>query len=156
MHRQEPTAASELEADRRLERADLLDAVGPQLRLRPAGDLELLLGRRLDVGVEVDQEGVGVPEHDGAPERGQTVEALPRLWPALEGIAEADVVVDGAIGRICQERLEPDEVAVDVGENRCPQSVLSRGGRGTRAGPSASARRRAFRRGRRRRRSFGP
>lgn len=139
----------------RAKRTDLLDAVGPEHRLRPACDLELLLRRRLDAPVEVDHESIGVPENDRAAERGQAIEALLRLRPALEGVAEADVVVDGAIGRVCQERLEPDEVAVDVRENGCPQSA-SRGARGTRVGPSVSARRPVSRPGRRRRRSFGP
>jgi hypothetical protein len=122
VHRQERAAAAELERERRWKGTDPPDAVGPELRPGPAGDLELLLRRRLDAGVEFDQEGVRVPEHDRAAEREETVEALPRLRSALNGVAEADVALDGAIGRVCQERLEPDEVAVDVGEDRRPQN----------------------------------
>ncbi len=109
----------ELDVDRRLERADLLEVVGIELRQRPFALVEVSLRERLGrVRRDLEQKGVGVSEHDGPAELREPVEHLARLVAALHRIAEADDAVDAEALELCDDGCQRVVGTVDVGDER--------------------------------------
>ena len=71
---------AERHVERRPERLDEREAVVADLRARPLAHGELALGRSLLPGVRVEQERVGVAEHDRAAELAQTARRPRAGW----------------------------------------------------------------------------
>src|SRR5207248_1249968 len=76
-------------------RPDLLDVPGLELRKRPFALVEVHLRERLGrVDRDLEQESVGVSEHDRPPKRREPVEHLAGLVAALHRVAAADHTLD--------------------------------------------------------------
>ena len=117
-------------------------AVRADLRERPFAHGELALGRLFFARVRVEQERVGVAEHDGAGELAQQRDDLRRLGAALDHVAEADDLVDRIALEVREHRLERDGVPVDVGDQRGADvaSVRRTGDRSLRSGDGRACR----------------
>lgn len=59
---------------------------------------------------------VGVPEDDGAAELVGSMQAVRRMRPALDEVAEADELVDARGLQLGEDRIEAHAVSVHVGE----------------------------------------
>jgi hypothetical protein len=136
-HRVEAEEAQsvEVDLDRRLERANVVDFRGRELRNAPVALCQLPLGRDLGAGVRVEQKGVGVSQHHSGIHVPQQLEALGGLWAALGHVPECDHQVGAASLDVLQRRAQSDGVAVRVGDQGDPHSPIG-GGRDTRAGRS--------------------
>jgi glutamyl-tRNA synthetase len=115
----ERQAVFELDVDRRRKGPDLIEVRGLELRESPLALVEMGLREWLGrVDRDLEQEGVGVPEHDGPPERCEPIEDLPRLVAALHCVAEAHHALDTGTLEVGDDRRKGVVGTVDVGDER--------------------------------------
>ena len=114
MEGEQRATAAEVELDGRLEAPVEVELLFRELRLRPAGSLELSLCHGLVARVQCEQEVVGVAHHGRALEIAEPLQALRRLRASLRVVAEADHEVDPLLVEVGEKRVERDRVSVDV------------------------------------------
>ena len=136
VEREQLASAAERDRQRRLERLDVRETFGAELRPRPLAHVQLPLGRHLHAGVDVEEERVGVAEHDRTVELPQVREHVGGLAAALERVAEADDLVHGIALEVGGDSLERDRVSMDVRDQCGADAARLRGGAcaSTRAG----------------------
>ena len=118
MEAKEPEAV-EVELDRRLERAQVVEVLLGETAERPLALDEVPLGRLLPRHV-ARRAGTRPSSPITRPRAGlaHELEALDRLRPALCDVAEADDLVYAAPCQVVERRAEPDGVAVRVRDER--------------------------------------
>lgn len=103
--------------DRRRKRPDLVEMARLELHQRPLATCELI-GSDLLVRLlrHLEEEVIGIAEHDRPTEVGQAVEDGRGLVAALRDVAEHDPVCDPERLELGEHRFERPRVSVDVGE----------------------------------------